>query len=202
MKRICDECNFRGEDTIYFTIKKKICNSCIDIKKKEKDEKRKISKELKKIYLKKYNESNKDKKKEYNSNYYKNNKDKYKNYNKSKRKRKSYPYIKNRRSIDPLYKLTCNIRNLIKNSVANQGYSKKSKTYEILCMTYDDFKIYIESKFLDGMSWNNYGEWHLDHIIPISMAKSEEEIILLNHYTNFQPLWAKDNLKKSNSLIF
>ena len=48
------------------------------------------------------------------------------------------------------------------------------------------------------MTFENHGEWHLDHIKPISLAKSEEEIIELNHYTNFQPLWAKDNLSKSN----
>ena len=51
------------------------------------------------------------------------------------------------------------------------------------------------------MNWKNYGEWHLDHIIPISYAKKEEEIYELNHYTNFQPLWAKDNLSKGNRFI-
>ena len=46
------------------------------------------------------------------------------------------------------------------------------------------------------MSWENQGKWHLDHIIPISSAKTEEDVIRLNHYTNFQPLWAEDNFKK------
>lgn len=48
------------------------------------------------------------------------------------------------------------------------------------------------------MSWDNYGRWHLDHIKPISLAKDEDEVYNLNHYTNFQPLWMLDNLKKSN----
>ena len=48
------------------------------------------------------------------------------------------------------------------------------------------------------MNWDNAGKWHLDHIIPISSAKNEEDIIKLNHYTNFQPLWAIDNLTKGN----
>ena len=51
------------------------------------------------------------------------------------------------------------------------------------------------------MSWENRQEWHLDHIYPVSLAKSEEELIRLNHYTNFQPLWAKDNLQKGNKII-
>jgi hypothetical protein len=51
---------------------------------------------------------------------------------------------------------------------------------------------------VEEMSWENQGEWHLDHIMPISLAKTEEEVIKLNHYTNFQPLWAEDNVRKSN----
>ena len=59
----------------------------------------------------------------------------------------------------------------------------------------------IETKFKKGMSFENHGEWHLDHIYPISLAKSEEEVIKLNHYTNFQPLWSEDNLRKSNKIV-
>ena len=49
------------------------------------------------------------------------------------------------------------------------------------------------------MSWSNHGKWHLDHIIPISSARTKEEAIKLNHYSNFQPLWAIDNLVKHNN---
>ena len=68
-------------------------------------------------------------------------------------------------------------------------------------ITYEEFKAYIESKFENGMTWKNHGEWHLDHIIPVSQANSEEELIKLNHYSNFQPLWAYDNLSKGKSLL-
>lgn len=59
---------------------------------------------------------------------------------------------------------------------------------------------YIESKFKPGMDWNNRHLWHIDHRIPLSSAKTVEELLKLNHYTNLQPLWAEDNLKKSNKL--
>ncbi len=60
---------------------------------------------------------------------------------------------------------------------------------------------HLESQFTDGMTWDNYGDWHVDHIKPISSfdLSTESERIAANHYTNLQPLWAEDNLKKSNS---
>jgi hypothetical protein len=59
----------------------------------------------------------------------------------------------------------------------------------------------MENKFTEGMSWDNQGKWHIDHIIPLSSANSEEEIYKLFHYTNLQPLWAKDNLSKHNKIL-
>jgi hypothetical protein len=63
-------------------------------------------------------------------------------------------------------------------------------------------KEYIENQFKDGMSWDNYGfyGWHIDHIIPLSSAKTEEDLYKLSHYTNLQPLWMIDNFIKGNSL--
>ena len=78
----------------------------------------------------------------------------------------------------------------------NNQYKKSAKSETILGCTILEFRNYIESKFTEGMSLNNHGEWHLDHIIPLASATTEEDIIRLNHYTNFQPLWAKDNLIK------
>ena len=61
---------------------------------------------------------------------------------------------------------------------------------------WDELKNHIESKFVDDMSWSNRHLWHIDHIVPLARAKSEEEMIKLSHYTNLQPLWAEDNFKK------
>jgi hypothetical protein len=51
------------------------------------------------------------------------------------------------------------------------------------------------------MSWDNYGEWHIDHIIPLASADTEEEVLKLYHYTNLQPLWAIDNIRKGSKII-
>ena len=110
-------------------------------------------------------------------------------------------YQKNRMQIDTLFKLRCIIRSLISTSIKNKGYTKRSQTYNILGCTYEEFKIHLENQFTKGMSWENQGEWHLDHIYPVSLAKDEEELYKLNHYTNFQPLWAEDNIRKGNNII-
>jgi hypothetical protein len=115
-------------------------------------------------------------------------------------KKKNNERHKERKRNNSLYRLECNIRCLIGISIKNGGYNKDTKTADILGCSFEEFKIYIENQFTEGMSWGNYPEWEYDHIIPISSAKSEEEIITLNHHTNFQPLWWRDNLKKGAKL--
>ena len=79
--------------------------------------------------------------------------------------------------------------------------NKTNKTFTIVGCTPSELKEHLERKFTDGMSWQNQGSWHIDHIVPLSSAQTEEEIYKLCHYTNLQPLWAKDNLKKTNKFI-
>lgn len=128
----------------------------------------------------------------------------YKNYcidNKKDINRNKLSYKKHRKQNDNLFKLSSSIRNLISSSLKKQNISKTSKTYDILGCTYQEFKLHIESKFQPWMNWNNYGlyngelnyGWDFDHIISISSATNEKEIIELNHYTNFQPLCSKVN---------
>lgn len=118
----------------------------------------------------------------------------------SNNKSKIINKIQNRLKEDSLYKLKHNIRGLIRMSFKNLGYNKKSKTFSILGCTSQEFYVHIESQFLEGMTWDNRRLWHIDHIVPISSAKTEEDVIKLNHYTNLRPLWAIDNIRKSNKL--
>lgn len=102
---------------------------------------------------------------------------------------------------DPLYAIVGRCRARINQVFRKKGYKKKSRTHEIIGCSHEFLFQHIESKFKDGMTWENRSEWHIDHIMPISMAKTEDEVIQLSHYTNLQPLWAADNLLKSNKVI-
>ena len=114
-------------------------------------------------------------------------------------------YQVNRRQVDPLFKLSGGIRNLISGSFKRSCkgmYIKNKKTEHILGCTMEEFIQHLQSQFRPGMYLENYGNssgmWNIDHIIPISSAKTEEEIYKLNHYTNLQPLWWEENMAKGS----
>ncbi len=109
-------------------------------------------------------------------------------------------YAKKKRNNDNIFKLIGNIRALIRHSFKNNGFDKSNKTTQILGCTIPDFKTHIESQFLPGMTWENRSQWHIDHIMPVSMAKTYDEVVRLNHYKNLRPLWAHDNLRKSDKI--
>jgi len=80
---------------------------------------------------------------------------------------------------------------------------KQKKTFSFsksIGCSIDFLKKHLESKFQPGMSWENYGKWGIDHIFPLSKADSQEHMKKLNHYTNLQPLWNADNIRKSNRI--
>lgn len=101
-----------------------------------------------------------------------------------------------RRATDIDYVLRQNLRSRMHYALRAKNLKKSSKTFEAVGCSPIELREYLEGKFLIGMTWDNYGEWHIDHVIPLSSAKDYEEIIRLSHYTNLQPLWAMDNLKK------
>lgn len=114
---------------------------------------------------------------------------------------KQINYHKERYKTDELYKFKTDIRKVVHNSLKRKGYKKNAKSCEILGGEWEVVKEYIESQFSEGMTWENYGDWVYDHKIPLSICKTNEEIIRLSHYTNLQPLWAKDNLQKSDKIL-
>ncbi len=85
-----------------------------------------------------------------------------------------------------------------------KGNPKSARSFEIVGCTHHELKAHLEAKFLPGMTWDNYGVhgWHIDHIIPCAAfdLSKETEQRKCFHFTNLQPLWAKDNLRKSDSL--
>jgi hypothetical protein len=176
-----------------------------------------LIKEKKRFYSKKYNIENKEKIQSYRKEYRINNREKAKEYRiKNKEKQKSYnkeysinnrerinKYKKNRNLNEPICNLINNVRSRLKKYLKSTGITKNKKTFDIIGCPPQQLKEHLEKQFVDGMSWDNYSfhSWHIDHIIPLSSAKTEEDLKKLCHYTNLQPLWAEDNLKKSNKIL-
>jgi len=106
-----------------------------------------------------------------------------------------------RESRDPVFKLKRKMRLYLRYSFKRKGYSKETQSQKILGSDWEIVKEHFESLFSDGMTWDNMGKWHIDHIIPLSTAKTEEDIIKLCNYKNLQPLWEKDNLEKSDKIL-
>lgn len=104
--------------------------------------------------------------------------------------------IQARATVDPVFALKHRLRSLIRVSVRRGGYSKTSRTHDILGCDWATFAAHIERQFLPGMSWGRLGEIHFDHIVASSSAATEKEVLALNHFTNLRPMWAKDNMSK------
>lgn len=144
---------------------------------------------------------------EYQKEWRKNNKEETLIYAKEYRKNnrdKINQYYKDRWGNDPLFKLSQNTRNLIRHSFKTINHKKTSKTTDILGCSFEEFKLYLESKWEPWMSWENKGNpkdgiiepnktWDIDHIVRLSTAETEEDVIRLNHYTNLQPLCSYHN---------
>lgn len=130
--------------------------------------------------------------KEYNAFYYKNNKKKIKEIN---NRRKRF-----RKKHDIKYKIQHLMRNRL--YYALRLKCKKGSAVKLLGCSIEEFMSYFETLFKEGMSWANHGKWHIDHIKPLSSFDLEdaEQLEMACHYTNLQPLWAKDNILKGAKL--
>jgi hypothetical protein len=198
--KVCNKCNVDKDVTEFYSGRRR-CKLCYNkYKKKSTPEQRE-----------EYNRRRKEK-------YYENHEEeleksrlwKKRNPEKVVEYRRGYMsgYEKKRMENDPLYNVSRTVRNLIKCSIYHKGFTKNSRTFEILGCSYEDFKLHIESHWEDWMNWDNYGlyngkencGWEYDHIIPVSSAKCEEDIYKLNHYSNIQPLCSYVNrcVKRDN----
>jgi hypothetical protein len=125
---------------------------------------------------------------------------KYRKKNKDEIREKNKIYHKNRMMNDIMYRIKVMSRHIIRKSLSKGGYTKRSRTYEILGCSYEEFKIHIENLFMENMNWDNRDLWDIDHIVPISIAESEYEMLILNHYSNLRPLWRIENNYKSDKI--
>lgn len=214
----CYMCLIEKKDSEF---NKRRCNQC---KLCEKQWKKEWYKKNKKIISKKsktYRQKNKNTIKKRNKEYYLLNKDsidiknklyEIKNKEKMKSYRKQY-YIDNKKIIHQKQKeyLANNIEAKIKHNLrvrinhVLKGKIKSGRTIELLGCQAEFLIIYIEKQFKKGMSWENHGRkgWHIDHILPCDSfdLTDPEQQKKCFHYTNLQPLWAKDNIRKGNKIL-
>ena len=101
---------------------------------------------------------------------------------------------------DPVFAMSWRFRGLMSSALRKRNFVKKSSSSSVIGLPWKEFAEYIESRFLPGMSWNNRDQWHLDHIVPQALAKTEQDVIDLNHYSNLRPLWAEANIAKGDSM--
>jgi hypothetical protein len=185
----CSRCGFEGDPAL-FRKTKNHCNPCAN------------------RYTREWKANNKERndtyQQKYHVEYYKKNKDKIRN-----RQKENWEYISSvqgvyrsqRRANDPLYKLAGDLRCRIIVSLRGRGYTKRSRTTELLGADFATVQAHLIATAV-----RRYGKYfpkrkyHIDHIIPNSSAKTEDELIRLQHYTNLQFLTPKDNLTKGSKM--
>ena len=116
----------------------------------------------------------------------------YRQENKEKKNQYAKKYYQERYQSDPVFRLAMLVRTRTREAL--KGIRVSSCKY--LGCTWDELRDHLESQFTDGMTWDNMGEWHHDHIKPLATAKTTEDVIRLSHYTNLRPLWAEENLSR------
>lgn len=127
-----------------------------------------------------------------------------KRYN-AENKQKRTDYERTKRQTDPVYRFRTSFRCLINGYLRKRDYKGGKGVWEVVGCDFETFLEYIKNQFAEGMTLENYGHkgecWNIDHIIPISTAKTDEDLERLNHYTNLRPIWASENYKKSKKTL-
>jgi hypothetical protein len=192
----CEKCNNTANRLI-----KAMCESCY------KKEFYTLNKEKFKLKNKQYYTKNREQvlaeKKEYNrenKHEIRRRRSRYYSQNRSKIVKQNLAYIIERSKTDIMYRISRNIRARLNKALVN-NYKNSSAVRDLGC-SIQELRSHLESKFTPGMSWNNYGikGWHIDHVVPISNfdLSDPEQAKLACHYTNLQPLWWTDNLRKGS----
>ena len=169
--------------------------------------------ECSKYNSKKYHKENRKqclaKMKERNVIYYQNNSDKikvnttkYQKENSTQRTNYKKQWAKDKSIKDPSFKMGLVCRRMLQRALGVSGQVKYKRTVDYLPYSSDDLVNHLESKFKDGMTWENYGKWHIDHVIPISYFIKNKIIdtAIINALNNLQPLWAFENMSKGNKI--
>jgi len=155
------------------------------------------TKERKRKNYDKWYEQNKEHRKEYLKQWRTENIDKWKKLKRD--------YERNRKSRDPLYKLISNFRTAIYQVLKESNVEKNGHYFDILGYTPEELINHLEKQFTEGMTWENYGEFHVDHKLPISSFNikeiGDEEFMRCWCLDNLQPMWGEENIRKSNKVL-
>lgn len=221
MIKSCSKCKIEKDITLFYKNKAmktgfdNYCKICREIQKKlstpenyqkEYNKKYYVDNSLKiKDSTKAYRLANLEKNKQYHKTYNEINKDvllaRKKKYAKDNRTAIN-TYWRERKINDPAFLVRSRIRNRFNIALKRQGTKKINKTMEYVGCSKEELKKHIEAQFVDGMTWDNKGKWHIDHIKPLSSfdLSDEKQVFEAMNFCNLQPLWAEDNIKKSNKI--
>jgi hypothetical protein len=155
------------------------------------------TKERKKENHKTWSEKNRERLNEYHKEWREKNIDKHRENKRN--------YEKTRKHNDPIYKLIANFRTAIYQVLKENNVQKNGHYFNILQYTPNELINHLENQFTENMTWDNYGEWHVDHIKPITYFKISEigdnEFMKCWSLNNLQPMWGYENIRKSNNVI-
>jgi hypothetical protein len=123
----------------------------------------------------------------------------YRNKNRDKVNQRAAKYTLNKYHTDTHLKIKMNLSRRLRQFIKKNG----NRTVDFIGCSIQDVKVYLEKQFTSGMSWDNYGKWHIDHIIPCASfdLTDPEQQKKCFHYSNLQPLWASDNIRKSDKVF-
>jgi hypothetical protein len=184
----------------------KICITChackpVDLFHKKRNQ----CKTCRAAYSRKYRQSNREKFAAYSREYYQENKDKTSRRHRAysrKHKEEINARVKKRYHSDPVYRLRCALRTRMNQAVKAAGLDKKcDSSSELLGISPQGLKEWLEAQFTEGMTWENRSDWHVDHRVPCDAFDLSDETNqrICFWYKNLQPLWSKDNIQKSNT---